>query len=423
MLRSIPDIEQRALWYAWSIKISWWIDRVRYFLDLLWNPQLTFNVIHVAGTSGKWTTCRMISNCLYSLWHHVWLTMSPHISDVRERCMVDNQIIEKTAYIKYMNIIKTTIDNNDRSQIGQPSYFEIMIVAALYIFGQEWVQYAVLETWLGGRLDATNVIDWPDKICVITSIGYDHQKFLWDTLESIAREKALIVHVSNQCFTYPQDDDIIDHTISDVISKQWWYLRTNELIDLPLPSHFVWHHNQIDANLSYQTVKYLLDRDNIFWSEDNIEDALLSCPSLVARMQNIVIESNTFIVDWSHNTQKISALLQWLWELYNYDQKYVFILAFKQDKQVEKVIKLIMPYASHIICTEFGKTEQDYPLMPVAATAIQQICLNLWYNNTSVELDHQSIINHCRKKTNNKIVVSGSFYLASSFIELLSDEI
>jgi len=93
--------------------------------------------------------------------------------------MINNQLLDESVFVSYMNVIKQVIDTDDRSAMWQPSYFEIMTAAALYIFGQEGVNYAVVEVWLGGRLDATNIISSPDKVCIVTSIGYDHQKFLW----------------------------------------------------------------------------------------------------------------------------------------------------------------------------------------------------------------------------------------------------
>lgn len=418
-MNTIQDIEQRVVRYTWWIKISWWLDRVRYFLEQLWNPQHSYNVIHVAGTSGKGTTCWMISHCLYQLWYQVGLTMSPHVLDIRERCMINGQLLPEDIFVSYMNHIKSIIDTTNRSNVWQPSYFEIMIVAALYIFAQQWVDYVVLETWLGGRLDATNVVDSPDKVCIITSIWYDHQKFLWNTLDLIATEKTMIVHPWNRCFTYHQDFWVIDHTIAQVVEQQWGNLGYVQTLPTLLPSYFVWQHNQRNANLAYQTVRYLQHRDNFAQKEYiNVLNALSSCPPLPARMQQIQSWTKTFIIDGAHNTQKVSALIQWLGEKFGLEQKYVFILAFKEDKNVGEVLQLILPHASTIICTEFGTKQQDYPLYPIPAEHIQQLCCDQWYTHASVELNHQRIIDSLEE--NEIIIVTWSFFLTSSFITHLS---
>lgn len=417
MMNTIADVEQRALWYAWSVKMSWWLDRVRYFLAQLWDPQLSYKMIHVAGTSGKGTTCWMMSHCLYRLWYRVGLTMSPHVLDIRERCMVNGQLISKSMYVQYMNNIKDIFDVTDWSQVWQPSYFEIMMVAAMYIFAQEELDYVILETWLGWRLDATNIVDSPDKICVITSIGYDHQKFLWETLDLITREKAMITHPWNHCFSYHQDA-IVDATIEQVVQEQWWVLhRVDSDHHYPLPRYFVWQHNQRNMSVVDWVLQYL----HTIWiiqQEVDIVHLMSDCPPLLARMQEMAVWETAVIIDGAHNVQKMSALIQWLWERYGVGQRYVFVIACKEDKNVREVLQVILPHASMVICTEFGDLQQDYPLHPVDAQIIHKICIELWFDDVRIELDHTVIIDWL--VDHDMVVVTGSFYLASSFIKLLS---
>ncbi len=419
-MNSIINIEQWLFAYWNAINFDLGLKRVSYFLKQLWNPQYSYKVIHVAGTSGKGTTCWMMSHCLSKLWYRVGLTMSPHILDIRERCMINGQLISEELFVQYMNIIRDVIDITDWFEIWKPSYFEIMIVAALYIFAQEWVEYTILETWLGGRLDATNVVESPDKICVITSIGYDHQKFLWDTLEEISTEKTMIVHAWNPCFTYHQEP-IIDITIDQVVKEQWWTIYwVDNNHHYPLMPHFLWQHNQLNMSVVDWVLRYLYAIWLIQQDVDSIE-LMRDCSPLLARMHEIQYWTNMIIIDGAHNTQKMSALIQWLEEKFWVNQKYVFILALKEDKNVEQVLQIVLPKAIYILATEFGDLSQDYPIRAVSVDSIMKYCREYHrYIYCQEELNHKTIVDLINQNQNHIIIITWSFYLASSFIKLLS---
>ncbi len=166
-------------------------------LALLSNPHKEFAVVHVAGTKGKGSTCAMLASVLRASGLKVGLFTSPHLLDVRERIQVDGgQVgeggwISKDAFARVLSTIKPV---HARLGISSRSYrttFELLTAAALMHFAQEHVQVAVLETGLGGRLDATNVVN--PQLSIITRIGYDHTDILGGTLSAIAAEKAGII--------------------------------------------------------------------------------------------------------------------------------------------------------------------------------------------------------------------------------------
>lgn len=147
-------------------------------------PHRSFRSIHVGGTNGKGSVSAKIAEGLRLEGYRVGLYTSPHISCVRERILINGEMIPEEAVISHLSEIFETAE-------GTFSFFDFMTALAFLYFREEEIDWAVIEVGLGGRLDATNVIQ--PELCVITSIGYDHMEILGDTLEKIAQEKAGIV--------------------------------------------------------------------------------------------------------------------------------------------------------------------------------------------------------------------------------------
>lgn len=152
-------------------------------LKTLGNPERSLNIIHVAGTNGKGSTCAFTSALLQKKGLCVGLFTSPHIHDFRERIRINGIAISEERVLAFCRQLKECpID---------ASFFEITLALALVYFKEKKCDWVILETGMGGRLDATNVVQ--PKLCIITSIGLDHQAFLGNTLQAIAMEKAGII--------------------------------------------------------------------------------------------------------------------------------------------------------------------------------------------------------------------------------------
>lgn len=164
------------------------LDRMFPLADAVGNPQNSLKVIHIAGTKGKGTTSHFISALLTSCGKRTGLFTSPHLCTVRERFQIDNKLI---SYEKLLAAGKNIV-SKIKSFGLKPSLFEIFTLLALKIFEQENVEYAVMETGIGGRLDATNFISNP-LVTVITPVSFDHTALLGGTIEKIAAEKAGII--------------------------------------------------------------------------------------------------------------------------------------------------------------------------------------------------------------------------------------
>ena len=161
------------------------LSGMRRFCNLMGNPQNNFPSVHVAGTNGKGTTCRMLASIYHEAGYRVGLYTSPHLSDVRERFLVDGNMIDPSELNVFLDAYWRIIKEQ------KFTYFEITTAIAFWYFSRSNVDIAIIETGLGGRLDATNVIH--PYASVITSIGLDHTDILGNTIAEIAKEKAGII--------------------------------------------------------------------------------------------------------------------------------------------------------------------------------------------------------------------------------------
>ena len=161
------------------------LKNVSKFINELNLPKNQLKYIHVGGTNGKGSTCSFISSILQEAGYKVGTFSSPHFYDYRERIKINNTKIEKSFIVDFIDKNKNIIET-----LGL-SFFELSFGLCLSYFNQKKVDYAVIEVGLGGRLDATNIIN--PLVSVITNISYDHMDILGDSLEKIAKEKAGII--------------------------------------------------------------------------------------------------------------------------------------------------------------------------------------------------------------------------------------
>lgn len=167
-------------------------EHTRLFLQYLGHPERHFKVIHVAGTNGKGSVCAYLDAMLRAQKKRVGLFTSPHLVKINERIVVDGEMLSDAQFLSVFEKIQAAVGRMQEENLPHPTFFEFLFGMAVTAFAEAKVEYAVLETGLGGRLDATNTVEQP--VCsVITSIGYDHTELLGDTLEKIAAEKAGII--------------------------------------------------------------------------------------------------------------------------------------------------------------------------------------------------------------------------------------
>jgi dihydrofolate synthase / folylpolyglutamate synthase len=183
------------------------LDRIRDLLDLLGSPQRSFPSIHITGTNGKTTTARMADALLREFGLRTGRYTSPHLHEVTERIALDGKPLDADRFAATYDDVAPYLEFVDGRHPERMTFFEVLTGMAFAAFAEAPVDVGVIEVGLGGRWDATNVIDAP--VAVVTPIGLDHMQYLGDTIEAIAAEKADIVHEGAILVTGPQPDAAI----------------------------------------------------------------------------------------------------------------------------------------------------------------------------------------------------------------------
>ena len=190
-LRALAEVEEELNERWPETKIEPSLDRIEMLMDLLGHPERSFDVIHIAGTNGKSSTARMVDSLLRAFHRRVGLVTSPHLQRVTERIGIDGQPIHPRDYVRICHEIKPFVEMVDAQSDVPMSKFEVLVGLSYAAFADAPVDVAVVEVGLGGRWDATNVVN--ADVSVITPVGLDHTDYLGDTLAEIAGEKAGII--------------------------------------------------------------------------------------------------------------------------------------------------------------------------------------------------------------------------------------
>ncbi|MGN1180190.1 MAG: bifunctional folylpolyglutamate synthase/dihydrofolate synthase [Suilimivivens sp.] len=332
-------------------------------LVMLTEGKINSKIIHVAGTNGKGSVCAYLRSILMESGASVGMFISPHLETTRERICIGNEIISEEDFVSAFEQVKETVLEDDKqcAMRGQepgynhPSYFEYLFLMAMVYFKKKAQEYIILETGLGGRLDATNCIK-DKKVCVITEIGYDHMQYLGDTLEKIAGEKAGIMQrgvpvvfldkrseVTNVLEKYAEKVQCPVHLVGkDDISE---VNIGNKTIDFSLRTGY---YNYVGLSLNvaalYQTenaslavcAAEILSREDDRIGTESIERGLLMA-HWPGRMEEVI---PGIYLDGAHNEDGIEAFLNSV-EKIPCDGRRLLMFGVVADKQYEKIIKQI----------------------------------------------------------------------------------
>lgn len=379
-------------------------------LELLGNPHKDLKFIHVAGTNGKGSVCCFLQSILSKAGYKTGKFTSPDMLSVHERITIDNVPISDEDMNKTMEKVQIAAEQTKEILGTIPTQFEIWTAAAFCYFKENNCDIVVLEVGLGGRLDATNVIDSP-VVSVITRIDIDHINYLGDTIEQITKEKCGIIKENSKVVTIPQDKNIITIinnfcteknsplTISKIPeshpNEHRECFNYDEIKDIKLSLAGI---NQVEnASLAIETAK-ILSIDSEF-----IKQGLLSTKH-IGRFE-IISKSPYTVYDGAHNENGFKSLLNNLNRYFN-TKEITFICAFMKDKDISNIYSLLEPYRpySKIITTTVLNNERAESAEELSNKFSNKGFLTMHSENvkTAYEL---------AKKDSDLIVICGSLYL------------
>lgn len=416
-------------------KAGFALERVKYTLKLLDNPQEKIKVIHIAGTSGKGSTVTFITNFLTKQGFKVGSTLSPHLIDIRERVQINGKPISKEKFSDYFSKLNLTFEEVAKSKYGGLTYFEMLMILAFYSFMREQVDYAVIETGLGGTFDASNCIGNINKLCVITKIGKDHTNILGKTIKEIAINKAGIINERQSVLWISSgkiSDNIIRQRAKHMESEIFPLSQLRKLhfakdtasfsfLDFTLENILVKHlanYQLENLSLALATTVLLSIRDSWQIDSNKLRDTIKNF-SFSGRFEFTSYKNRDILLDGAHNPQKMKAFINSLKKKFP-NQKFKFILSFKEGKDTTKMIKLIQPLASTITITKFSLSAQDNNLKAVLPEDISKTLIENnykgelnTYKNLETALQHNLANNQTTSET--PIIITGSLYLISEF--------
>ncbi len=339
------------------------LENIRALLVALGSPQQKFLKVQVAGTNGKGSTCAFIDSIVRAAGIRTGLFTSPHLVSITERIQIDGQKIDEANFARRSTFVRDTAERllATGGLAYRPTFFEQITAIALLEFAESRAELAILETGLGGRLDATTAAE--AGIAVITRIDLDHQEYLGDTLEAVAREKAAIIGPSTRTAIIgpqiPEALRVIEDRIN-LINTQRVEGGGSKLESLFLEHSSRYEPDQIglkgrhqaeNAAIAVAAVKALTRHSPI--SDENIALGLVN-----ARHPGRLEYQGHYLFDGAHNPGGARALAAYLNDLE--PRPITIIFGAMEGKRVAEMAAVIFPKAEHVVLTRPENSRSAY---------------------------------------------------------------
>ena len=358
------------------------------------NPHDRLRIIHVAGTNGKGSVCAMLESIYRAAGYKTGLFTSPHLVSFRERIQVNREPIAEPEVVRLTECMQALLRQFPANQL--PTFFEVITVMALEHFARAQCDIVLLETGLGGRLDATNIVT--PIATVITPIALDHQQYLGETLAQIAAEKAGILKPAIPALSAPQPPE------AQAVIEQTGLIT---FVDTEHHTSLAGKHQRQNAALAAATVEAL--QTTLPVKNDSIETGLANV-HWSARAQAIEHDGRKLLLDAVHNPASAEALRGVLAELHS-GQKPALMLGVLADKNWEQMVGILAPVAARIVCVPVN-SERTLPPDELAEACRQQTDCEV-IASASLE-DGLAVV-----AADDFVVITGSIYLLGEAMELL----
>lgn len=342
-------------------------EHTRELLSRLGNPQEGIKIIHVAGTNGKGSVCAYLNAILLAGGKKTGLFTSPHLVRINERFQINGEDVSDEQFLNAFLKVEKAAKEYEAEGEGHPSYFETLFLMGMLIFKEAGVEYLVMETGLGGRLDATNVVEKP-LACIITSISRDHTEYLGDTLEAIAGEKAGIIKAGVPVIydaSQPGPASVIAAKAKEMGSPAWpmepsfYEMKTQsregitftfaypggEKAELAIP--YVAKYQMMNVSLAFYTMHILQDVHDI---PKNVLAEGLSKIKWPCRME---MAAPGVIIDGAHNEDGIAQFVSTA-GYFAKENEITILFTAVADKHYHEMIGEICEgiHPSHVVATQ-----------------------------------------------------------------------
>ncbi len=404
-MSSIAQQEKAALEWLYGTQlfgIKLGLESTQKLLGALDLPLAGQKYIHVAGTNGKGSVCAFIHSLLKAADVNAGLFTSPHLIHFRERIKDAERSITPKEIVDGLEPIRKICEGFD----PHPTFFEVTFALAMDWFRQRNQEWVVLETGMGGRLDATNTVK--PAVCVITSISLDHQQQLGATLREIATEKAGIIKPGVPVITLKQHTDVMQ-VISKTAHERGAPLT---IVTTPPRGYHIGlpgQHQLWNAALAISAFKMAGFKTSETVLRHGLKD--VDWPARFQRLAN-----DRIIIDGAHNTDSAAALARTWIQMYP-GEKAQIVFGAVTSKDVRGVMRALQPLAA---CWHFTSFNSPRAIPP---EELEREIENL-YSGNAVTHTHASLNEAlaCARKCNERVLVSGSLYLAGETLANLTGE-
>jgi dihydrofolate synthase/folylpolyglutamate synthase len=386
------------------------IDRMRLFVEALEHPERQYPVIHVAGTNGKGSVCAMLEAVYRDNGYKTGLFTSPHLVHLGERAQVDRRILSEAGIVKYVAALRPIAAELGRKDPDlHPTFFEFVATMAFLRFGTEAVDLALIETGLGGRLDATNVVD--PELSIITSISFDHMELLGDTLAKIAGEKAGIIKPGKPVLLgcLPEEAEAVMRATAQERGCALYSVRERfREADLP-ETNLSGGFQRWNAAVAVYATELLADRFPVRLTEG------LKSIDWPGRWQTVKFGGRRLILDATHNPEGAEALKDNLAQLVETDGKPIIVAGTLGEDRARSLMAAVQPFAREL---HLVAPDQDR----ATPTAFLESCLGKdpdlpVYHNLVEALFSGDGAEFSLGQPGDTIVVTGSIYLIGEILE------
>ena len=429
------------------------LDNTAKLLFLSGNPQNYFSSVHIAGTNGKGSTSAMIASILQAAGFRTGLFTSPHLVSFTERIRVNNEEITEGEVVELTEEIRSRIEGSELN----PTFFEFVTAMGLLYFKRKNIDWAVVETGMGGRLDATNVL--LPEASVITSINYDHSEFLGNTLSAIAEEKAGIIKNGVPVITSAQEPSVMDVIkkkaeeknaslfiygrdfsaaikTEDTSGSVFNYSGDSNFEDLviSLPGR----HQVLNAALALKTIE-IVSKKSLHHASRITHHAIRNGLGNIkwhGRLE-LVSKEPPILIDGAHNPSAAKILADSLKEIFfKVYRRIILIVGVMSDKDIRGIIAPLLPLASEIILTAPAceraaspqkladcAAEMGFTNTHIAPTVKDAIDMAIKSSNASCvkrdALQEKSLDSSLITHHSSLILITGSFYTIGEAKEML----
>ena len=395
-------------------------ERFSALLHRLGSPQERLRVVHVAGTKGKGSTTAMAAAVLSAAGYKTGHYLSPYVYDVRERIQIDGKMIPRTDFARWVSVIAPHAEALEQTEFGPTTEFELKTAVGLCWLAEQAVDYAVLEVGLGGRLDATNVVEKP-LVSVITNIGLDHTELLGDTLGLIAGEKAGIVKLGVPCVTGVPVGGEAWNVIERICTERSAPLiavtppeQTAEGLTLTTPRRTLTGlklglrgaFQSLNAAAALAALDAVADADRPDISDEAVRSGLETA-WVPGRLEQ-VLDSPTVVLDVAHNEISASALASALREQHGADARRLTLVVGLSRSHAPEPFLAPLAKLSVVRLIATQPSFRPLPASEVAAAASALGFSNVETVETSVADAVQSALS--KAGPDDLICVTGSFY-------------